>query len=959
MSGSAERRALQHGASLPKKALALIISLLFTLALVPTAAWAQLGSEDSEAETPTSVETVAEGEEPGKETSSDVVVPEGNSTEDEEATLIEDESSADAPSSSLNVESATSGDASTDSESAGGTPSPSNESSQPSESEDPLPLQNEISVTVSVIGRDAEGKPEDWAEETTFELPEGSTAADLSEALFEKTGLKANYGIGKWGWSLNDITSPNDPDLTLGSDEVTYGSWLLYVNGKAADNGAGLTVLEPGDEVVWYYAEWGASLPDRIMVSGWMVGIDEQGHDQTWIPACVTTVPEGTTAAKFTEDMLKQAGVEADIYTKETHGYWMLNAVTSPYDRDCSLTYNPETGAFWQFFINGECATMGADQHTLEKGDLVVWYYGADGTMPDFNEDDDDVVIVDGVEVDADAERPNVDAQWPSYGMGAAPEGAQTPIEPTTEAWMVQSDDYVSDPLVVGDCIYVATGSQLKKISSGGKELGSAKLVAAIDSISRMVYSDGVIVVPMKGGRLQAITPDTLTTVWVTDELPAIGGQGKQQSLGTLSVFNGCVYYGTADAGWSASYNGYFTCVDLSTGKVLWSNANESAGYYWSGAAFVDDKVVIGNDTGCLSVLDAATGETISSLNLGATIRSTAVTGTQEDTILVVTSDGVLHKVFVDAATGDVRELASVKFGSSSTSTPTIVDGKVYVGGASLEGTPNQWGYVVYGGQLAVIDEATMAVEYAVTSYDGGTAFGGDSKSAPLVSKQSTGTYVYFTCNAQPGGVYCYRVGDAEATLVFTPDEDHQNHAMSSVVCGADGTLYYVNDSKTLFAISGNGNVGPDDEDDDNVDSGNDDNTGNTGDNNGGNGNGNSSSSENEDDRNDENSNSDDPSDPDNRTFNRQLGTSPSGLRDAASDDSDGSFDGEGSDDSSILMSAASSKAGKALLEGESASVDDEQIGGVPAWVPIAGLVVGAGGLVVAGVLVARLMRRG
>ena len=967
MSGSAERRALQHGASLPKKALAFVLSLLFALALVPTAAWAQLGSEDSKAESSTSVETVVEGEEPGEETSSDVVTSEEDAAEDEESTPIKEELSVDEPSNALDAEGGPSSGASTDSESAGSMPSPSNESAQPSESAGATPLQNEISVTASVIGRDAEGEPEDWAAETTFELPEGSTAADLSEALFEKAGLKANYGIGEWGWSLNDITSPNDPDLTLGFDEVTYESWLLYVNGKAADNGAGLTVLEPGDEVVWYYAEWGASLPDRIMVSGWMVGIDEQGHDQTWIPVCATTVPEGTTAAKFTEDMLKQAGVEADIYTKETHGYWMLNAVTSPSDQNRSLTYDPETGAYWQFFVNGEYSMAGAEQYTLEKGDLIVWYYGADGTMPDFNEDDDDVVIVDGVEVDADAERPNVDAQWPSYGMGAAPEGAQTPTEPTTEAWMVQSNDYVSDPLVVGDCIYVATGSQLKKISSGGVELGSAKLVAAIDSISRMVYSDGIIVVPMKGGRLQAITPDTLTTVWVTDELPAIGGQGKQQSLGTLSVFNGCVYYGTAYAGSQSSYSGYFTCVDLSNGKVLWSNANESAGYYWSGASFVGDKVVVGNDTGFLSVLDAATGETISSLNLGASVRSTAVEGTQEGTILVVTTDGVLHKVFIDAATGDVRELASVKFGSSSTSTPAVVDGKVYVGGSSLEGTPNQWGYVVYGGQLAVIDEATMTVEHAVTSYDGGTAFGGDSKSAPLVSKQSTGTYVYFTCNAQPGGVYCYRVGDAEATLVFTPDEDHQNYAMSSVVCGADGTLYYVNDSKTLFAISGNGNVGPDDEDDDNVDSGNDDNTGNTGNNNGGNdngngngnGNNNGSSSENEDDRNDENSNSDDPSDPDNRTFNRQLGTSPSGLRDAASDDSDGSSDGEGSDDSSILMSAASSKAGKALLEGESASVDDEQIGGVPAWVPIAGLVVGAGGLVVAGVLVARLMRRG
>ena len=59
-------------------------------------------------------------------------------------------------------------------------------------------------------------------------------------------------------------------------------------------------------------------------------------------------------------------------------------------------------------------------------------------------------------------------------------------------------------------------------------------------------------------------------------------------------------------------------------------------------------------------------------------------------------------------------------------------------------------------------------------------------------------------------------------------------------------------------------------------------------------------------------------------------------------------------DGQNLLDSAA-----KALMQDESASIEDEQAGGLPTWLPVAGLVVGAGGLVVAGVLVSRLMRRG
>ncbi len=968
MSGSFDRAASARHASLPKKALTIILSLLFALALVPTAAWAQLAPSEQQDAVTESVEAISGEEAPSDETAEEAPA-EGTEAPLEEDPAVSgdaaasgDEGVSETEGSVEETESADAAAETVDGEAVDAGALNSVEAAQPAGADADSSDEAAISATASVIGRDANGELETWAASADYDLPGGSTAADLTEAMFEAAGLVADYDPnGQYGFSLNTITSPANSTLTLGWDEATGRYWQLLVNGEPSGLGASSVILQPGDKITWYYAADGESLPaEQITVMGWLVGIDGQGHDQTWIPVGGMDVPVGTTAAEFTEEMLERNGVKADIYTQETHGYWMLNAVTSPLDADRTLSYNPDTWEYWQFFVNGELSMVGADQRTLDDGDLVIWYYGSDGTMPDFDEgDDDDVVIVDGIEVDEDAARPDWDAAWPSFGTGAAPEGALTPTGSADGKWTQQMKDekdystYLSDPLIVNGRVYIAVGEQLKVLNATtGEEFSSADLVAPVDSISRMVYADGLVIVPVRGGRLQALTADNLTTVWITDELPIIDERGQQQSLGTLTVADGRVYYGTAAVGWSgASYNGYFTCVDLATGEVVWSNANVAAGYYWSGAASVGGKIVVGDDTGTLSVLDATSGDVLSLLDLGASVRSTAIAGTQEGTLIVATSDGVLHKVSVDAKTGATRELSSVKFGSSTTSTPTIVDGKIYIGGSSLEGEPNEWGYVVYGGQLSVIDEATMTVEHAVTSYDGGTKLPGDSKSAPLVSVQSTGTYVYFTCNAEPGGVYCYRVGDAEASVVFLPDEDHQNYSMSSVVCDADGTLYYVNDSGALFAIHGNGNAGPD-----NGGAGNDDN-GSTGGENNNNNNGSSSTGGNGNGSTGGNGNGG----ANGLGFQGQGGAGGLGAPAAGSPSgSSKGADDEGEDaDKDIRVSAAASKAAKALMQDESASIEDEQAGGLPTWLPVAGLVVGAGGLVVAGVLVSRLMRRG
>ena len=318
-----------------------------------------------------------------------------------------------------------------------------------------------------------------------------------------------------------------------------------------------------------------------------------------------------------------------------------------------------------------------------------------------------------------------------------------------------------------------------------------------------------MILVPLSSGRLQALTVDALATVWVSDELPA-GPDGAQQSLASITVRDGFAYFGTASASWSDSSDGYLLCVRISDGKVMWQHKNEnSKGYYWAGLAFSGNYGVIADDSGTVSTVDSETGKTVASLKIAERVRTTVLV--DGSIAYVVSADGVLHKLSV-GTDGTLSELGKVTFGCSSTSTPVLANGKIVVGGAStksfMDGYTNKNTY--HYGQLAVIDAETLAVDYSICKADGsyirqGTSGGGDVKSQPVVSVQNGETYVYFTSNNNPGGIYRYRIGDDEAELLYTPAAGDQQYCMASISVGSDGSLYYVNDSGKLFAVKGNG----------------------------------------------------------------------------------------------------------------------------------------------------------
>lgn len=774
----------------------------------------------------------------------------------------------------------------------------------------------EVTATCSVIGIDADGNQQTWTAAEPYTLKTGSTAADLSEALFKKHGLTADYGMGTWGWYLNSITSPVDAGRTLGYDSQTGAYWQLFINGTAASVGAGGYTLEAGDSVVWCYSKYGDPAPtDQLSVSCEVVGQAKDGGQQTWAQPTTIQVKEGSTAAELSEQVFKQAGIGAD--TGVGSFGWYLNSLTSPFDEDVKLSteqVDASTWNYWQFFVNGKLANVGAGNYTLEAGDKVSWVYGSDGTMPgqakaslqiigvdsggnvqtwapaadytmvdtatvaDATElafkqsgisadygtgtwgwflnsitspfdgrtlawdsttgaywklfiDDkpsdlgagsvklkdaksiawvytagDKLPDPDALTTDPNAPKSNFDSAWPAFAGGKANGSVAevpTPSGAAESAWDEPADikgdaKGVSDLLIIDGNICAVKGDRIVLIDSetGKKELASCSIGANIGYFCRPAYKDGYLVVPFEDGSLGIFVLDKKDgqySIACRYKTPSLGIKDTQ-ALTSVTISGGKAYAGFTVVDGS---EGALVCVDLASGKVDWttdkkkSETNENEGYYWAGAAASGDDIIIGNESGKVALIDGSNGKELSSVSVGTPVRSGIIAvevGENGDgTYLAVSRDnGTLYKI---RRSGDKLTLEGkpVAFAAISTSTPAVSNGLAYICGMDIEGY----------GTLSVIDLSTMSVKKSIR------ADKGESKSTPLVSVQGNDTYVYFTCNALPGGVYAYKLGDNAAQMIFTPDAKYREYCTASIICDEKGNLYYANDSGRLFKLAG------------------------------------------------------------------------------------------------------------------------------------------------------------
>lgn len=657
-----------------------------------------------------------------------------------------------------------------------------------------------MQVTGAVIGPDAFGQTETWAT-SSVELADGSTAWDLSQSLFKAAGLTYDAQDSSYGVYLNTITSPTT-GKAYGYDQATGRYWQLFVNGEAASEGAGSIKLYDGDSVVWYYSADGDKLPTsdqtNVTASVKVVGPNAQGASTGWVSQTEASVTAGTTAAQLTKAILERNNMTCD----DAVGTISAASGVLP-NGQASLGYWQDADGnwyWWQFYVNGELSNEYAASYVVQPGDRIEWFFGRYGEdLPK-----QDVTVV------PDATRPGYTAEWGAY-RGTDGTGTSTADTATTGSTLLWQQNlgtggmtFQSDPIIVNGHVYIAVGNTLQvRDAATGKMLRQAALAERVESTCRIAYANGIVVVPLHDGRAQALTADSLQTVWLTDALPQSQGVA-QQSIATPLVSNGYLYLGT-DAPKSGfeggSLGGYLLAVSLRDGSVRWQYQDPGSGYYWSGAQSTVAGILVADDAGSLTLHDASTGKVRASLSLGTSSRAGIVVAEGGTVAYVVTKDGVLHRVRV-SADGTLTPDGTCKFDNYSTSTPTLSNGKIYVGGgsASMGGV----------GSINVIDAATLVLQSHVATTAAGDdngAIPGDVKSAPLVVAKADGTYAYFTSNGTPGGVFMYKLGQKNVTLLYSPQKGQQNYNMASVVAAADGSLYFVNDSGYLFKI-GNQSVG-------------------------------------------------------------------------------------------------------------------------------------------------------
>ena len=315
-----------------------------------------------------------------------------------------------------------------------------------------------------------------------------------------------------------------------------------------------------------------------------------------------------------------------------------------------------------------------------------------------------------------------------------------------------------------------------------------------MDSTCRPVIAQGIILIPLSGGYLQAVSAKTFKTLWYSDAF-------AMQNLSSLTVDGDYVYINTLDH-WSGNdvQNGTVRRINIHTGAIAGSASVADGGYYWSGGLMVNGYYVVGGDFGQIRVYSADLSKLVGSIKLsGGNIRSALVL--HDGFVYAVTRDnGTLHKLAI-GSDGSVTEDSAVQFAAYSTSTPVFSGKYAFICGA----TANNW---KAKGLLSIIDLSDMSVKQIAKA--NGEELGFESKSTPLVSMHDGETYVYFTLNGAKGnwpnytsggGVYMYRLGDAEATEVFAPGSGYANYCMASVMCDEFGNLYYTNDSGHLFCV--------------------------------------------------------------------------------------------------------------------------------------------------------------
>lgn len=414
-------------------------------------------------------------------------------------------------------------------------------------------------------------------------------------------------------------------------------------------------------------------------------------------------------------------------------------------------------------------------------------------------------------------------ATWPQFrgdSLSAGITDSKTPItkSETKEVWakrMTEPNDWYnspSDPIIVGNYIYLVAGKDVKKLDKETGEvikIASNVLEGKMGFFSRMAYGEGKLFIPIGNGRMQCVDANTLESLWVS---PVQEDNGLQ-AIAPAVYYDGYVYMGVSDG--SASKGMFYALPaedkDTSKGNEIqeyswnYSPKDGKKGYYWSGGAIVGNTIVFAGEKGEIISHSLKENKVIDSFEINEAVRSSIHYDRELGRIYVSTKDGSIHSLDMNSdGTFNKTSHLKNKIGYDITSSPVTYNGRLYVAGGGM----------LSDGTFSVLDAKTLKTIYQIK--------GIHSQSSPILTtayataENKNTVYMYVLGFGENGpminGVINYKnteiyaikdfEGNTEPIFEKIAEPSVKQYNSSSAAIDEEGSIYFKNDSNHLFKFS-------------------------------------------------------------------------------------------------------------------------------------------------------------
>ncbi|MCR4419025.1 MAG: PQQ-binding-like beta-propeller repeat protein [Clostridia bacterium] len=270
---------------------------------------------------------------------------------------------------------------------------------------------------------------------------------------------------------------------------------------------------------------------------------------------------------------------------------------------------------------------------------------------------------------------------------------------------------------------------------------------------------------------------------------------------------------------WTGSTGGKYFCIDANTGQVKWEYTGGSPkGYYWAGAACVDDVAIFGDEDGKVHVVKLEPDQDGNAIEVDQDTNTPGVqaydltqsnepirssicyydNATGNDYLYLTSADGYLYQLEYNPTTQRiVGAVTPVQPQNYCTSTPVRYGDWVYVGMGRIYGGSGLWAVPVSGGgfgrPVELVSEDPNDLNLRII------------QSSPVVYPASdTEIYIYVTENNQGGRAVCVKhyydeeeeQWKSEGRWTYTS----QNYVLQGFAA-ADGKLFYGDDSGYLYYV--------------------------------------------------------------------------------------------------------------------------------------------------------------